>query len=728
MEKDEEPRYVHLLQPNRDLAANWAVDVARELEAYLAGLSLSSVPDDGGHDSFNFAEAALLIQGSIQVYSRKVEYLYALVLQALEFIANKKQTERGNSSIQENGKDADIVEDEEDDFLNLDDVPEERNIDIIDEQKEPSCVTPAVRPPACLLVVEGDSADLSGDAGELASYQISTSSLHKNFLLLDPCDAKFVDEYWRENTRIQESRDAHHASNAPLHRNFRIGEPVIQSEHANQEKASSGSAQKGRTAQITPRRSDALIFDSAADHGNHDDGGLTAWMDTQNGDFENHDIADDHEADGNIGFDYPDQGYDQDDNEDEMPDPWAPLNPHMPGTLPVVPFRKGRPNTRRKSRKPCERSQEPLVYELGRIWQSLEILEREAWRTKQSEEPPPYEKLRSSFTVKRAPLIGAEWTFDRSDNDSDHEDSRSDDGFGGPQEAAMYQPEVVDDFGSQNLSQQTSQSVDDIGGSNIYRELDDASQLEELCQAQLDAVLKKHSESEKLTELANRVGNWNKKIEKSLAIEDTHPPFDIHAYGERILNKFSFENEDMHANGDEKPFTCIVAGLEKHEVARTFAALLQLVNNGNVALDKGSKSNVPKCFTAEHPFTVKLLSSKKHHEEMLQYRAPSSRKQKGSARKKGKSLPLQDDEFDENLESCFKNNDGKGSFSPTSSRPFLGLAKGRRLSGRFGRSEIEREVSGGLSITSPIGKSNTPEGKRRRRRQSLKSVQVRLAG
>lgn len=34
--------------------------------------------------------AALLLQGSIQVYSRKVEYLYTLVVHALEFISQKR--------------------------------------------------------------------------------------------------------------------------------------------------------------------------------------------------------------------------------------------------------------------------------------------------------------------------------------------------------------------------------------------------------------------------------------------------------------------------------------------------------------------------------------------------------------------------------------------------------------------------------------------------------------
>lgn len=38
---------------------------------------------------WNFV-AALLLQGSVQVYSKKVEYLYSLVLHALDFISKKR--------------------------------------------------------------------------------------------------------------------------------------------------------------------------------------------------------------------------------------------------------------------------------------------------------------------------------------------------------------------------------------------------------------------------------------------------------------------------------------------------------------------------------------------------------------------------------------------------------------------------------------------------------------
>ena len=62
-------------------------------------------------------------------------------------------------------------------------------------------------------------------------------------------------------------------------------------------------------------------------------------------------------------------------------------------------------------------------------------------------------------------------------------------------------------------------------------------------------------------------------------MQDSQPPFDIHVYGERVLDKLSScQDTGTDSSVVEASFTHIVQGLEKHEVARTFAALLQLVN------------------------------------------------------------------------------------------------------------------------------------------------------
>lgn len=52
-----------------------------------------------------------------------------------------------------------------------------------------------------------------------------------------------------------------------------------------------------------------------------------------------------------------------------------------------------------------------------------------------------------------------------------------------------------------------------------------------------------------------------------------HPPFDIHVYGERVLDKLSSDAD----SGGCMTFADVVSGQTKHDVARTFSALLQLV-------------------------------------------------------------------------------------------------------------------------------------------------------
>lgn len=106
--EDVESRFAHLLQPIRDLTKNWEVDVAAQLGEYLEELDQICISFDGGKTTMNFIEAALLIQGSACIYSKKVEYLYSLVYQALDSISNKKR-ERQPCSVGPDGKDADAT-------------------------------------------------------------------------------------------------------------------------------------------------------------------------------------------------------------------------------------------------------------------------------------------------------------------------------------------------------------------------------------------------------------------------------------------------------------------------------------------------------------------------------------------------------------------------------------------------------------------------------------------
>lgn len=93
------------------MSQHWNIDLAQELEEYLEELEhvkitfdpstpeLSISANENNSATFNFAEAALVIQNTSAIYSRKVEYLYALVFQALRYLhESKKQTRRNEET------------------------------------------------------------------------------------------------------------------------------------------------------------------------------------------------------------------------------------------------------------------------------------------------------------------------------------------------------------------------------------------------------------------------------------------------------------------------------------------------------------------------------------------------------------------------------------------------------------------------------------------------------
>ena len=142
LEQDEQDnraeRYNHLLKPIRDLAENFNIDLATELEEYLDDLEDLTIAfqDHEGIKKLNFAEAALLIRGSSLIYSKKVDYLYDLVFKVLDSVTAQRDKriradlhDDEDTPLDEHGQP--IVSDHADfvdDFLSLDDIPEDANI------------------------------------------------------------------------------------------------------------------------------------------------------------------------------------------------------------------------------------------------------------------------------------------------------------------------------------------------------------------------------------------------------------------------------------------------------------------------------------------------------------------------------------------------------------------------------------------------------------------------
>ncbi|KAF6251838.1 hypothetical protein COO60DRAFT_580039 [Scenedesmus sp. NREL 46B-D3] len=206
-------RFSYLLQPIRDLAANWDINIAGELEEYLEELEHLTFTIEGCGPALNFAEAALLIQGTTCVFSKKVEYLHSLVYQALETIFNKKQKERqaaANRNKAVRGGDAGLLGadglDDPEAFLSVGsqlELAPRADIDLADDEE--TAPPELLRPPTALLALEdaasgqgGPGGAQAGARGEVGSYRLAQCAVHvSGALLLEARDGQLFDAWLR---------------------------------------------------------------------------------------------------------------------------------------------------------------------------------------------------------------------------------------------------------------------------------------------------------------------------------------------------------------------------------------------------------------------------------------------------------------------------------------------------------------------------------------------------
>ncbi|KAG8080352.1 hypothetical protein GUJ93_ZPchr0007g3101 [Zizania palustris] len=587
-----------ILQANRNPESNWEVDVAKSLEEYLVKICSGEIKGDDGAHSVNFAEAALLLQGSVQVYSRKVEYLYSLVLNALEFLSQKKQDQE-NSSAQANENNPSTVLNEEDIFSGLDDVPVEARITLDNNIDQDDLQKKAVRPPANLLVFEGDCLD--SEASELDSYLLATCGFYGDFLLLDPCDAPAVFDFLQGKCSAKEDIFAERGSSVRSKSRSNVFSSPNGRSGVTGRKSTPGKIQDGnpdQTQENNPEQSQELNANQTQENVH---------------DFNEND---NHCSDHPVDHDFPDDDMPHADDADAMcqdigddsdsDDPWRPLNPHEPGNLKIRPYRRVKcfarkviGNPKRKmiaSLFPMAKMDGVISPELAKSFE-VHLSQQETCRS--SESPPIYEKLMRSFEFgdeenhhgfgdlkdDNEPDIGA------NDFDDIHETDMPDD--------------ICDIDGDMDISTYPDKNNDAIldGTDGTQDSMNAHESLEDLCRSHLDALLARIAEAEQQTELDARVSTWKERIEHALEEQDNNPPFDIGSYGEQIIETLSSRTDSTHSVS----FGEIVSGKPKYEVARTFSALLQLVNDRSVDLDKGHATNELVCYTDSNPFHVKLI-------------------------------------------------------------------------------------------------------------------------
>eukprot|EP00271_Cylindrocystis_brebissonii_P009216 TRINITY_DN2390_c0_g1_i1.p1 TRINITY_DN2390_c0_g1~~TRINITY_DN2390_c0_g1_i1.p1 ORF type:complete len:1016 (+),score=208.68 TRINITY_DN2390_c0_g1_i1:408-3050(+) len=362
---------------------------------------------------------------------------------------------------------------------------------------------------------------------------------------------------------------------------------------------------------------------------------------------------------------------------EEEVDPYAPLDPHDPGTAPLRPFRKGKTQRRRATSStdpflaslPVASATRVTFPEFTAAWQAR-LREVRAQKTadmkagrdgrmnasnSSERREPPYKQAANEFEAQRnctdKPLPDSYGAGFDSDGEGD---CGADDFFGehgsgseGEEEGHLAENMERGNGDAEGASLEgvpffSMRSGCDRWGAPLSEKVEVSweSSYEELLRAHIDAMLQKAAAAEVQTGVTARVAQWKDRIGPAIEEQDARPPFDIHAYGKRILTSLQehaanprTETDYPESFGQESPrasFLDIVQGPERYEVSRLFSAMLQLVNNGNIELDcsppssslstsrPASSTAIAEVFTAEAPFHVRLLSTRLHHEEMLQ--------------------------------------------------------------------------------------------------------------
>ncbi|XP_040031444.2 condensin-2 complex subunit H2 [Gasterosteus aculeatus] len=522
-------RFPHLMQPIRELTKNWEVDVASELNDYLEELDNMSITLDGGETRLNFAEAALLIQGSAHIYSKKVEHLHSLVYQTLEFLNDRNNRKNKPTSSQEKDGAASGSDDE----FNLIDIVVSRR-----PMRSESTMSVSVAPllPECLILPELSERlklPLISVAGDILCGQ-------KNFMMnrfvpgeqglillplgsgasrvqggdQNPVDLQQIAEVEDEGSDApvgDEGGDHHFFDNIDLDQ-----EPE---EHVERHQVESEGRPLRRVEDRPPRAEEPPLY---------------PWLL--------------HDAYAVLGGD-------------------APLKAAKCYSIP-----DGLDHEGKRKRRPAsplqdfwswsERAFEPLTQKLknGPSCPALNYI----YVTTMAD------RLRAQRMInKRAGVVVSDDDLMRTFLELEREEEEPEQQGEEPVDGGYDEHEEQEAFPDDTPVEPDLISAGAQG---------DVLSYEDLVLLRMEQLMENSKGWSQDTALSRRVQDWEDKMRPLLVEQEQRPVFDIHDYGDRIVSA-------LRDVGQRRSFSSIVSGLQSHEASKYLVASLQLANDGTVEVD-----------------------------------------------------------------------------------------------------------------------------------------------
>nr|XP_019573374.1 PREDICTED: condensin-2 complex subunit H2 isoform X4 [Rhinolophus sinicus] len=596
--EDVEARFAHLLQPIRDLTKNWEVDVAAQLGEYLEELDQICISFDEGKTTMNFVEAALLIQGSACVYSKKVEYLYSLVYQALDFISGKRQAKQ-LSSVQEDGASGDTgsripreVADHE--FLSLDDLPDSgSNVDLRTDHAPSEVLIIPLLPMALVALdeIERNASPLYSCQGEvLASrkdFRMNTCTPHpRGAFMLEPVDMSPMET-------LLPRTEVGRAEEQPMEVSVCKSPGPVPS--ISQEP---GTCPEGPIPGVGDEDEDA---EGAAEFPEATAPEVPLQLQESRSPQQSttqprrRTLRERPEAPEPVS------------QLKETPDPWQSLDPF--NSLDSKPFKKGRPYSvpacveeapgQKRKRKGATKLQDFHQWYLatyadhadssrrrrkGPSFADMEVL---YWKHVR-EQLETLRKLQKREVAERWLPRAEEGLWPAED---DHLEAADD----------FLEPEEYEEPEGAELGE----------AADLAEAMPVSLSYEELVRRNVELFIASSQKFVQETELGQRVREWEDSVQPLLQEQEQRVPFDIHTYGDQLVSRFSQLNQWC-------PFAELVAGQPAFEVCRSMLASLQLANDYTVEITQqaGLEASVDT-------MSLRLLTHQRAHKRFQTYTAPS---------------------------------------------------------------------------------------------------------
>ncbi|XP_058424007.1 condensin-2 complex subunit H2 isoform X3 [Diceros bicornis minor] len=605
--EDVEARFAHLLQPIRDLTKNWEVDVAAQLGEYLEELDQICISFDEGKTTMNFIEAALLIQGSACVYSKKVEYLYSLVYQALDFISGKKRAKQ-LSSAREDGASGDAssraTQEVEDEFLSLDDLPDSRaSVDLRNDQAPSEVLIVPLLPMALVAPdeVEKNDSPLYSCQGEvLASrkdFRMNTCTPHpRGAFMLEPVGVSPMETLLPRN-----QKEARRAEEQPME--VPGCSSLVPALSISQEPGTSpGGPMVGGEGEDEDAEGAADLPEVMAPE---------VSLEPQ----EPRTLQQSDAQPGRCVLRERREALEPASRLQETPDPWQSLDPF--DSLDAKPFKKGRPYSvppcveespgQKRKRKGAAKLQDFHQWYLATYAEHTDSRRpRRKGPSFADMEVLYWQHVREQLeTLRKLQRREAERWLPRAEEGLwPEEEDRLEDSLEDLEAAAdeLLEAEEYAEPEGAEPGEAADLEAEAMPATLSY---------EELVRRNVELFITTSQKFVQETELSQRIRDWEDTIQPLLQEQEQHVPFDIHTYGDQVVSRFSQLNQWC-------PFAELVAGQPAFEVCRSMLASLQLANDYTVEI-----TQQPGLEEAVDTMSLRLLTHQRAHKRFQTYAAPS---------------------------------------------------------------------------------------------------------